>query len=88
MTMEMIGLRELTHNAGKLVRSASLGNRIVITDRGRPVADLVPHSDPAGRELREAAVTSSINAMLALSDGGDLRGLDTVSDVVLSQVEW
>ena len=40
--MKRIGIRELHLKTGELVRSAALGEGVVITDRGRPVASLLP----------------------------------------------
>jgi prevent-host-death family protein len=38
-------LRELNVNASALARRAQAGEEITITDRGRPIADLVPHRE-------------------------------------------
>lgn len=40
--MERIGVRELRQNASKYLRRVAEGESIEITDRGRPVAVLVP----------------------------------------------
>ena len=40
--MKRIGIRELHLKTGEWVRSAALGEGVVITDRGRPVATLLP----------------------------------------------
>lgn len=42
--MVSVGIRELRQNASVHVAAASGGERITITDRGRPVAALVPLS--------------------------------------------
>jgi antitoxin (DNA-binding transcriptional repressor) of toxin-antitoxin stability system len=44
---EMVGLRELRHNATEYVRRAEAGERIAVTDRGRIVAEIGPPQDPA-----------------------------------------
>lgn len=36
-------LRELNSNSSALARAAEAGETIVVTDRGRPIADIVPH---------------------------------------------
>ena len=41
-TVEIIGIRELRQNASLWVAKAKAGRTIQITDRGRPVARLVP----------------------------------------------
>lgn len=40
--MEQIGVRQLQQNAASVVRRVKGGERIEVTDRGRPVALLVP----------------------------------------------
>ncbi len=40
--MKRIGIRELHLKTGEWVRSAALGEGVVITDRGRPLASLLP----------------------------------------------
>jgi len=40
--MERIGVRQLQQNAAAAIRRARAGERVEVTDRGRPVAMLVP----------------------------------------------
>jgi prevent-host-death family protein len=40
--MKSIGVRELRQQASRYLRQVELGNAIEVTDRGRPVARLVP----------------------------------------------
>jgi len=40
--MERIGVRQLQQNAARAVRRVKRGERIEVTDRGRPVAVLIP----------------------------------------------
>ena len=40
--MKKIGVRELRQNASKYLRLVEAGEVVVVTDRGRPVARLVP----------------------------------------------
>jgi prevent-host-death family protein len=40
--METVGIRELQQHASRVVARAAAGESIVVTDRGRPVARLVP----------------------------------------------
>ena len=37
-----VGIRELRQNAGTVIRRAAAGETIEVTDRGRPVAKIVP----------------------------------------------
>ena len=44
--MQRIGVRQLQQNASKAMRKVRRGERLEVTDRGRPVAILAPiHSD-------------------------------------------
>lgn len=52
--MRTIGLRELQQHASAHVRAAAAGERICVTDRGRPVAWLVPNR-PSGAPLLRAS---------------------------------
>lgn len=46
---ESVGIRELQQHASKVVARAVAGESVEITDRGRPVARLVPlHASPTG----------------------------------------
>ena len=45
--MKKVGVRALKQNASAVVAEAAAGETITITDRGRPVARLIPL--PAGR---------------------------------------
>lgn len=49
--MAKIGIRELRQHASKHVAAAAAGEEIIVTDRGRPVARLVPLS-PMEREIQ------------------------------------
>ena len=40
--METAGIRELKQNASAVVAQAAAGQTVVITDRGRPVAQVTP----------------------------------------------
>jgi prevent-host-death family protein len=40
--MEQVGVRELRQNASALLRRVQAGETLEVTDRGRPVARLVP----------------------------------------------
>jgi len=51
-----VASRELRNETGGLLRRVEAGETIVITRRGKPVADLVPHKARAGRWLTPAEV--------------------------------
>ena len=53
--MERIGIRELRQHASRWVRRTASGESFEVTDRGRPVARLVPIPPPsAGVEQLQA----------------------------------
>jgi prevent-host-death family protein len=51
-----IASRELRNDTAGLLRRVEAGESLVITLRGKPVADLVPHRDPMGRGLTPTEV--------------------------------
>ena len=40
--MTSIGIRELKNNLSRIVKRVEAGERVIVTDRGRAVAELVP----------------------------------------------
>lgn len=52
--MERIGIRELRQNASRWVQRAAAGESFEVTDRGRPVARLLPIPDVDGVAALEA----------------------------------
>jgi prevent-host-death family protein len=53
--MNRIGVRQLQQNAAAAVRRVRQGEPIEVTDRGRPVAVLVPIGAPNALDALEAA---------------------------------
>jgi prevent-host-death family protein len=51
-----VASRELRNDTAGLLRRVEEGERIVITRRGKPVADLVPHQGDAPRWLTPSEV--------------------------------
>jgi prevent-host-death family protein len=47
--MKRAGIREARQNLSALIEEVSKGGEVVITDRGRPVARLVPPSQSSAR---------------------------------------
>lgn len=56
MTHHSIGIRELKQNASAIVSRAAAGEALLVTDRGRPVARLVP----LGRSRIEDLVSAGL----------------------------
>jgi prevent-host-death family protein len=53
--MQTIGIRELRQNASRYLREVESGETIEVTDRGRPVAHLVPVPKKTGLDALIAA---------------------------------
>lgn len=47
--MKYVSIRALHEQTGALVREAAAGYSVIVTDRGRPVATLVPYTPDADR---------------------------------------
>jgi prevent-host-death family protein len=81
--MKTVGVRALKQNASAVVAEAAAGEVVTITDRGRPVAQLVPL--PGDRVASLAAAGRARPARRRLADLGppgrrrrDARPLSTV----------
>lgn len=70
--MEHIGIRALKQNASAVVARVAAGESLVITDRGRPIAQLVP--------LREPALERLVTEGIALPPTGSLADLPAPLD--------
>ena len=66
--MERIGVRELRQNASRYLARVANGEAIEVTDRGRPVARLVP-------------VPSGESALAELISSGRLKAPESDSDL-------
>jgi prevent-host-death family protein len=54
--MAAVGIRELKSDFGKYLKRVGLGERITVTDRGGPIAVLVPIEEPS---------TAAVQSMIA-----------------------
>ena len=78
--MATVGIRSLKQNASEVVRQAAAGDVITITDRGTPVAQIVPLRASRLEEMRNAglvrrATTSAADLPLPtveITDGPNL----------------
>lgn len=43
--MYKVSIRELTHNFSKYLKLVKTGGRLVLLERNKPVADIVPHNE-------------------------------------------
>ncbi|MDE0460046.1 MAG: type II toxin-antitoxin system prevent-host-death family antitoxin [Chromatiales bacterium] len=66
--MTQIRIRDLHMNTGEWVRRAARGEGVVITERGRPVASLIPFEEGhAARSFRERHVLPEFDALPEIS---------------------
>ena len=65
--MDRIGVRELRQHASRYLARVATGETIEVTDRGRPVALLVPTPEDPWREL-----VASGQVIVARGEGGVL----------------
>lgn len=74
------GLRDLKNNLSRYVRRVEAGQRVVVTDRGRVVAELVPPSagPEDGAQSRYAALVSAGVVRPALERGDPLADLPSL----------
>jgi prevent-host-death family protein len=56
--MGTVGIRALKQNPSKVVAEAAAGDIVVITDRGRPVAMLVPYQESRVQAMIEAGLAT------------------------------
>ena len=47
--MKSVNIRELTHHFASYLKVVKRGERIIVTERSLPVADLVPHNENVGQ---------------------------------------
>lgn len=70
--MKYVSIRALHEQTGALVREAAAGYSVIVTDRGRPVATLVPYAPETDRHT--FATRPLLPAFAALQErvvGGD-----------------
>jgi prevent-host-death family protein len=58
--MRTVGLKTLKNKLSEYVRLAAAGERIIVTDRNRTVAELVPPQPPQDGETRESGLDRGI----------------------------
>lgn len=73
--MEKAGIRELRQNASALIRRVIAGETIEVTERGRPVARIVPLQ---GRSVLDQMVTEG-RATQARGDLLDVKPIPRIS---------
>jgi prevent-host-death family protein len=79
-----VAISELRANLKSFVDRAKAGERIVVTDRGMPVARLVPadHEELLDRLAREGVVTRATRPKSRASKGRRVKATGSVADLV------
>ena len=79
-----VAISELRANLKAFLDRAKAGERIVVTDRGVPVAQLVPadHEELLDRLAREGVVTRATRAKSHASKGRRVQATGPVADLV------
>ena len=83
--MAEIGIRELRDHLSRYLERVQLGEEVVVTDRGRAIARVVPMSGERtiDRLIREGRVTPARTRKRTLPK--PIRAKGTVSDLVAEQ---
>lgn len=72
-----VGVRDLRNHTGRVIDAVQAGERVTLTVRGEPVADIVPHARRArwlpGDELRAQLVSRAADPALT-QELGELAG--------------
>lgn len=87
---ETVGLRALQQNASAVVARAVAGEEVVITDRGRPVARIVPlQTRPRGLQelIDEGLLTPATRSISDLPPPMALSGGPTASEILAEMRE-
>jgi prevent-host-death family protein len=78
-----IGLSELRGELGKIVDRAAGGEEILITERGRPVARLVPVESRLEELIRSGKVRLPTRPLVTLEELGEpIKARGSVSDLI------
>jgi prevent-host-death family protein len=69
--MRKISIRELHDATGKWVREAARVDELVVTERGRPIATIIPYREPArGNPFKTRKLRPGYAALLGRLRGG------------------
>ncbi len=84
--MSTVGVRDLKAKLSEHLRRVERGEIVTVTDRGRPVARIVPASLPEGlaRMIQEGRVRWSGKRAMLKGRGPRNRGRRTLSDIVIA----
>ena len=82
--MSTVGVRELKQNASAVLRRVAAGEIVEVTDRGRPVARIVPLASPDAldRLIEEGGAIPASGDLLAIEPVRLPRGAISPSDAL------
>ncbi len=81
---DTVGLRDLRQNIGPVMNRVRAGERLIVTDRNKPIAELVPLGTPPGLNRLVAAgrVRPALSALdlspVSMDGGGASRALEEI----------
>lgn len=80
-----VGIRDLRDNLSRHLKAVREGGEVVVTDHGKPVAKLVPYSEPAWYErmVAEGRITPADRPKQPAPEPLPANG--TVSDLLIEQ---
>ena len=91
MKERRIGIRELKSKLSECIRDVKMGGTIVVTDRGRRVARIVPETDSVAERIETLRNAGSIQwsgrRLGSAKPVAGLRGKRTVADIVVENRE-
>jgi prevent-host-death family protein len=82
--MEKVGVRELRQNASAVLRRVAGGETVEVTDRGRPVARIVPirHESVLDQMIAEGRATRATGDLLEIKPIDPIPGHPTLSEAL------
>ena len=76
--MVTVGIRELKNNLSHYMRKVMAGHRVTVTDRGKPVAEIIPPRSPHAQASRYDELVARGLIRPAIEDGDPLEGFPVV----------
>ena len=87
MAQKTVGIRELKARLSACVRQVKAGDTVVITERGKPVARIVPLSPSVETRVQELVQTGMVawsgRKLVPLAPVARTRGKQAVADLLL-----
>ena len=91
MAQKTVGIRELKARLSACVRQVKAGDTVVITERGKPVARIVPLSPSVETRVQELVQTGMVawsgRKLVPLAPLARTRGKQALADLLLKNRE-